>query len=170
MTRNGGAAVAASIATSVRERMLQKTNNAAAMFETRWTMDALYRVAPDLPEAIEDQRSMFYEILVTGEDREIIEHGEAMCRGWAKAIETMEKSGIADDAYHIGTFGEVTVMIGREKTMPPWLREQYGNEVQYLNPREVAAMFMQIRHVEVVKALWPDAEIVAVRDKMMVND
>lgn len=158
-------AVAASIAASVRERMLQKANAAAASFETRWTMDALYRAAPDLHEAIEDQQRMFYESLVTGDDKEIHAHGEAMCRGWEKAIETMEKSGIANDAYHIGQFGDVTVAIGRQKKMPDWFREQFGYDVVWLNPREVAAMFMQYRQAQDVKHLWPDAEIVEVRAK-----
>lgn len=169
MIRNQQAA-AASIAASVRERMLQKVNKAAAMYETRWTMDALYRAAPDLHEAIEDQQSMFHEILVTGDDNEIAEHGDAMCRGWAKAIETMEKSGIANDAYHIGQFGEVTVAIGRQKHMPEFIREQYGEDVVWINPREVAAMYFQIRHVNDVKRLWPDAEIVEVRGKEEVAE
>lgn len=157
--------VIAHIATSTRDRMLQKASEAAALFESRWTMNALLREAPDLHEAIEDQLSMFHESLVTGEDKDIIEHGEAMCRGWAAAIVAMEKSGIAIDALHIGQFGDVTIVVGRQQKAPQWFREQYGDEVVWLTPREVAAMFFQIRHVQEVKRLWPDAEIAEVRSK-----
>ncbi len=165
-TRNPDAqsAAAASIATSVRQRMLNKQSDAAAKFEARFTMNALQREAPDLHEALEDQRGMFHESLVTGTDSEIVDHGEAMCRGWAAAITAMEKSGITDDAIHIGEFGEVVVAIGRQQKAPQWLREQYGEKVTYLTPREVAALYFKIREVDVVKKLWPDAEIVDVRD------
>lgn len=158
-------AVADSIASSVREHMLAKINKAAALFETRWTTDALCRIDPDLNEALEDQIAIFHEALVAGEDEDIIEHGEATCRGWEAAIVAMEKSGIAHDAYHFGQFGEVTVAIGRQHKAPDWFIEQYGGEVVWLNAREVAAMFFQIREVEKVKLLWPDAKIVSVREK-----
>src|SRR3954462_12554443 len=99
---------------------------------------------------------MFHDKLVTAFDEEIVEHGEAMCRGWAAAIIAMEKSGITDDAIHIGHFGECVVAIGRQQKAPEWVREQYGDSVRWLTPREVAALYFQIREIDVVKKLWPD--------------
>src|SRR3954469_8831185 len=98
--------------------MLAKISSPAALFEARFTMNALLQEAPDLHEALEDQRGMFHESLVRGTDNEIVEHGEAMCRGWAAAIIAMEKSGITDDAIHIGHFGECVVAIGRQQKAP----------------------------------------------------
>lgn len=158
-------AIADSIATSVRQRMINKQSQIAATFESRWTLGALLRAAPELHEALADQLGMFHESLVTGSDEDIIKHGDAMCRGWAAAIVAMEKSGIADDAYHIGQFGQTTVAIGRMQKAPEWLREQYGDDVTWLTPREVAAMYMQIESVKRVKELWPGAEIVDIRNK-----
>jgi len=167
--RDAGAAVSVAITSSVRQRMLNKQSDAAAKFEARFTMNALLREAPDLHEALEDQRGMFHESLVTGTDSDIVVHGEAMCRGWAAAITAMEKSGITDDAIHIGEFGEVVVAIGRQQKAPEWVREKYGDEVRWLTPRAVAAMYFQIREVDAVKKLWPDAEIVEVRNKELAK-
>ena len=158
-------AVAAHIATSVRERMLKKTSELAATYEARWTMNALLREAPDLHEALEDQIGMFHDSLSQSDDAEIIEQGEATCRGWLAAIDKMEKSGIADDALHIGQFGDLVVAIGRQQKCPEWLREKYGDELAYLTPREVASIYFAYREAQHVKREWPDAEIVEVRAK-----
>lgn len=147
--------------------MLAKQSEAAAKFEARFTMNALLREAPDLHEALEDQRGMFHESLVTANDQQIAMHGEAMCRGWMAAITAMEKSGITNDAIHIGEFGEVVVAIGRQQKAPEWVREEYGENVTYLTPRECAALYFKIREVDAVKKLWPDAEIVGVRNKRL---
>src|SRR3954463_10017990 len=58
------------IKVSVREYMLNKVNSAALAFESRFTLNALQREAPDLHEAIEDQQSMFYDKLTTAFDEE----------------------------------------------------------------------------------------------------
>lgn len=166
MNTKGQKAVVVAIATSVRQRVLERQSHAAAAFEARFTMNALKCQAPELHEALEDQRGMFHESLVTGTDAEIIKQGEAMCRGWHAAIIAMEKSGIANDAIHIGEFGGVQVAIGRQQKAPPEFREQYGDEVTWLSPREVAALYMQVHCVaHPAKLLWPDAEIIEVRMK-----
>ena len=159
-------AVAAHIATSVRERMLKKTSELAATYEARWTMNALLREAPDLHEALEDQIGMFHDSLATGDDdNEIVEQGEATCRGWMAAVERMEKSGISDDAVHIGEFGDIVIAVGRQQKAPVHLREEYGYELVWLTPREVASIYFAYREAQYVKREWPDAEIVEVREK-----
>jgi len=158
---------AAFIATSVRERMLKKTCEHAALYEARWTMNALLREAPDLHAALEEQIDMFHDSMTTGDDADIIEQGEATCRGWQAAIAKMEQSGIADDAIHIGQFGETVVAVGRQQCAPGWLREQYGAELVWLTPREVAAMWFHYRETHAIKKEWPDAEIIEIREKEM---
>lgn len=164
------APITASIRESVSNRILAKVSSQAALFEARWTMNTLLRESPDLHEALEDQQGMFHESLVTGDDRQIVMHGEATCRGWQAAIIAMEKSGIADDAYHVGVFGHTTVVIGRSKTPPQHLIEQYGEDLVYLNPREVAAIWVKIEQVAEVKRLWPDAEVMDIRSKAEVAE
>lgn len=159
------AAIEASIGQSPRQRMLEKASRAAELFEGRWTLNALLRVDPDLHEALEDQQGRFHESLSTKNDVEIAEQGEAMCRGWAAAIQAMERSGEAQDAIHIGTFGPVVVAIGRQRYAPEWVRDQYGEGIVWLTPREVAALHFRVMEAENVKRLWPDVEIVGVRKK-----
>lgn len=165
MKNSAAQAIAAAIAASLRERMLHKVSTNAALYEARWTMGALLRADSDLHEALEEQIAWFHEALVTGSDNEITMHGEATCRGWAAAIIAMEKSGTADDAYHIGEFGETRVMIGRQQHMPPHLREQYGDEMVWLTPREIAALYTKLELARALKAVWPDGEIVNIRNK-----
>ncbi len=149
--------------------MLKKVTELAAMYESRWTLHALELVDSELHAALTEQVDMFHEQLVTGEDEEIIDHGEAMCRGWRAAIVAMEQSNIADDAYLVGRFGDITIAVGRSAKSSQRVRDVHGENVVWLTPREVAGMFFRIREVEAVKALWPDAEIVNVRLKESDN-
>lgn len=161
----GQKAVADAIERSISQSMLRKEAEWAARFEARWTMDALCRADPGLYEALTDQIGMFHDSLGRHPDQEIVEQGEAACRGWAAAIVAMEKSGIASDAVHIGEFGDVVVAIGRQQSAPAHLIERYGERLAWLRPREVAAMYMHYRHAQAVKAIWPDAEIIGIKDK-----
>ena len=157
--------VAAAIGASVRERMLRKVSETAALFETRWTLASLKRVNANLHEALEDQLAMFHESLVTGEDENIIYYGEGMCRGWWQATIEMEKAGVEDDAYLIGQFGQTVVAIGRQARRPERVRELHGKNVIWVTPREVAALVSKVSLFDEVKALWPDAELIDIREK-----
>lgn len=141
------------------ERMLRQESAAAAVFESRWTMRALRRVDPDLCQAVDEQRALFHEAILTGEDDAIREHGDAMCRGWAAAVLRMEQAGEADDAYMLGQSGGIVVAIGSQRSAAARVRELHGERVIWLTPDEVAAMFGGLQSVAMVKALWPGAEI-----------
>src|SRR6516165_3701534 len=75
---------------------------AALPFETRWTLTALKRVDADIHRRLIDQRGLFDRALVTGTAAEIELHGAALCRGYAVAIQTLERSTEPDDAYMLG--------------------------------------------------------------------
>lgn len=143
--------------------MIGRESAAAAAFESRWTMRALRRVDTDLCQAVEEQRALFHEALLIGENPEITEHGEAMCRGWQAAVVRMEQAGEPDDAYFLGASGGVTVAIGGCRASNARVRELHGDRVVWLTPDEVAAMFAGLQGVALVKALWPDSEITEVR-------
>lgn len=161
--------ISSSIALSVRERMMRKQSEAAALYEARWTLRALRRVDAELCDAIEEQRSMFHEALITGEDEDIIEQGEAMCRGWAAAIRRMEQEQVAEDAGMVG-FDPATgmkVVISGQRAVEQRAKELYGDTVVFLTPDEVAAMFAGLQSVAKVKALWPGAEIVRMSSRVV---
>jgi hypothetical protein len=161
----GNRIIEAQIATSIRERMFKRVCELASLFEARWMMGALAFHASDLHEALEDQIGRFNHALLKGTDAEIVEQGEATCRGWQAAIVAMEESGIADDAYHIGEFGGVIVAIGRQRHAPEHLRKQYGPDLVWLTPRECAALYTKLEVARALKAEWPDGELVDIRGK-----
>jgi hypothetical protein len=143
-------------------QMIGCESAAAAAFESRWTMRALKRVDADLCQAIDEQRALFHEAILTGEDDQIKEHGEAMCRGWQAAVVRMEQAGEPDDSYVLGSSGGVMVAIGSQRSASARVRELHGDRVVWLTPDEIAAMFVGMQTVATVKALWPGAEIVCV--------
>jgi hypothetical protein len=160
-----GKAAAAAAAAAAVSRALSGAAEAERAFEQRWTMAALMVADRDLHEAVCDQRWLLRAAEAAGDPADIIMHSEAMCRGWRAAAAAMKKAGVAGDAVMIGEFGEIVVAIGRSQTAPPYLIERYGERLAYLRPREVAAMYMHYRQAQSVKAIWPDAEIVEVREK-----
>lgn len=145
---------------SLAEQMLASESAAAAVFESRWTMRALRRVDAELCQAVDEQRQLFHEAILTGEDDQIREHGEAMCRGWAAAVRRMEAAAEPDDAYLLGQSGGMTVAIAAQRSAGARVRELHGTRVVFLTPDEVAAMFAGLQDIATVKALWPGAEIV----------
>lgn len=146
-------------ALSLVEQMIRKESAAAAVFESRWTMLALRRVDAELCQAVDEQRELFHEALLLGEDDQIREHGEAMCRGWQAAVARMEQAGEDDDAYLLGQDGGMMVAIAAQRSAAARVRELHGERVVFLTPDEVAAMFAGMQTVAKVKALWPGAEI-----------
>lgn len=140
--------------------MLHKQCEAAALYESRWTVRALRRVDAELCDAIEDQLSMFHESLFRGTDKEITNHGEAMCRGWAAAIARMEHEQEPDDAYMLGQDGGTIVAISDQRSANARVRDLHGDRVMFITPDEVAAMVVGLQDIAKVKALWPGAEII----------
>lgn len=168
MSRSARAALVTgqpAIGASVVQSMIQLVSAAAAAYESRWTMRALKRVDAELCEAVEDQQSMFHESLITGEDQQIMEHGEAMCRGWAAAVTRMEQAKEPDDSYILGFHNGITVAIGSQRSASARVRELHGDRVVWLTPDEVACLFAGLQDVAKVKSLWIDAEIVDIRNK-----
>jgi len=147
---------------SLVEQMIGRESAAAAVFESRWTMRALKRVDAGLHQALDEQRSLFHEAILTGEDDQIREHGDAMCRGWQAAVVRMEQAQEPDDSYVLGMSGGVTVAIGSQRSASARVRELHGDRVVWLTPDEIAAMFAGMQTVATVKALWPGAEITRV--------
>lgn len=147
---------------SIVEQMMRQQSDAVALFESRWTMRALKRVDAGLYKAIEEQRGLFHESLLLGDDEQIKEHGEAMCRGWHAAVVRMEQEQEPDDCYLLGSANGTTIAIAEQRSANQRVRELHGDRVIFLTPDEVAGMFVGLQEVAKVKSLWPGAEIVRV--------
>jgi len=77
--------------TEARREIFHKVFMAEVFFhQHKFTLGMLEQIDPALHEAVTDQYDMFYDAYVFGEEQECILHGEAMVRGWAKAILRLE--------------------------------------------------------------------------------
>lgn len=75
---------------------------AATAFEARWTLAALFRVDPEIHRRMQRQIGLWHTAAKAGEEAEVVAQGEALMRGYRRAVETMEAANEADDAYLIG--------------------------------------------------------------------
>jgi hypothetical protein len=149
----------------LRSQLAASELGSAAAFETRWTLQALQRVDPELHRRLVEQKALWHEALMLGEIPEVDIQFKAMCRGWIAAARRMEAAGEPDDAYMLGQHGGTVVAIGPIRSGLTRTRELQGNRVVWLTPDEVAAMFAGAQSLAMVKELWPDSEVVRIVDK-----
>jgi hypothetical protein len=150
---------------SLVDEIVRAENDAAALFEARWTRRALRRVDPELEQRLGEQRELLSGALASGIDRDIRLHGEAMVRGWHAAIARMATE--PPGAFLIGEdpASGMRVAISDQRASETTVRDLYGDGVIFLTPDEVAAMATTLQQVREVKRLWPGAEIVTVQKK-----
>lgn len=145
--------------------MQRKTSDSAQLLESRWTYATLRRVDPDVARRLHDQRNLFVEACVTGMARDVVDHGEALCRGYAVAVRILEDAGEADDAYQLGhdLVTGLKVAIGAQRAALNRIRQVHGEDVIWLTPDEVARMLAGIetfKTIGAVKKMFPGAEII----------
>ena len=137
---------------------------AALPFEARWTQAALKRVDQDLHRRLLDQRDLFDQALVTGTAQDIELHGAALCRGYAIAIQALERAAEPDNAYMLGqdVRSGFRVAIGQQKAAAQRVREVLGDKVVWVTPDEVATIVAHLeafKPITLIKQLFPGAEI-----------
>ena len=151
--------------------VMRRVSDAAAPFESRWTLSALHRIDPELHDRLLDQMGLYHQALVTGEPDEVEEQSAAMCRGWAAVTSAMETAAVPDDAYLLGFHGGTRVAIGEQKHAIARVRELHGDPVVWITPDEVAALVCRaalvagMETLKAAKTLWPDAEIIRLYPK-----
>jgi hypothetical protein len=148
---------------------------AALPFESRWTWAALKRVDAGIHRRLFDQCGLFDQMLITGTPEEIELHGAALCRGYAVAIQTLERAAEPDDAYLLGQDSRsgFRVAIGQQKAAAQRVRELHGNSVIFVTPDEVAMTIANIdafKPINTVKHLFPGAEVIDVRPHEPAKD
>jgi hypothetical protein len=145
--------------------MQGRASEAAALLESRWTYATLRRRTPDIARRLHEQRNLFAEACVRGRAREIVEHGEALCRGYVLAARVLEEAGEHDDAYLFGVdlVTGLKVAIGAQRAALARIRQVHGEDVVWLTPDEVARIMAGIesfKAIGAVKKMFPGAEIV----------
>ena len=145
--------------------VMRRVSEAAAPFESRWTLRALQRIDPDLHDRLVEQQQLYHEALVTGDSSDVEEQAAAMCRGWAAVARTMEAASVPDDAYLLGFHGGTRIAIGEQKHAMARVRELHGASVIWITPDEVAALVAGLEAIKTAKSLWPDAEIIRLYPK-----
>jgi hypothetical protein len=147
--------------------MLQddKVTVASSAFEARWTMLALKRVDTELYDALQEQQNLYYEATVQGNEDDIKTHAEALVRGYAAAVVTMEQARQPDDAYLIGRHNGMVVVISGQKAVQTKLVEltTTGERAVLMSPDEVALLLGSMRGltaIAAIKQLFPGAEVI----------
>jgi hypothetical protein len=97
-----------------------------------------------------------------------------MCRGYVKAVQTMDSAAEPDDAYQLGQDPRTgfRVAIGEQKASAERVRELHGDTVIWTTPDEVAAILAGIegfRPIAAIKRLFPGAEVLDVRPDELVK-
>jgi hypothetical protein len=133
--------------------------DAASAFESRWTLNALRRVDPELHARFLEQEHLWDAALVTGTDAEIEEQTAAMCRGWAKVTARMQAE--PDDAYLLGMASNgLKVAISNQRAAMARVRELHGEHVCFLTPDECATMLAAQQELARIKGAFPGAEVI----------
>ena len=140
--------------------VMRRVSEAAAPFESRWTLRALQRFDTDLHDRLVDQQQLYHQALIMGGANDVEEQSAAMCRGWAAVTRVMEAGAIPDDAYLLGDHAGTRVAIGEQTHAIARVRDLYGARVIWITPDEVAALVAGLEAFKTAKALWPDAETI----------
>ena len=105
---------------------------ASLPFEADWTWRALRNADPDLAQRLREQIDYFDEMCVLGTPRDIAEHGAATVRGYAAAVELMQRVKAKEERVSLAKQGPnlqelVAKHGGYDKiTEPAW--EQFERE------------------------------------------
>lgn len=153
-------------------QLLRKVNEAAKVFESRWTMGALARLDPALAKSLHEQIQLYQQAAVTGTMADLTEHAGGLARGYRYCAAKLEDAGVEDDAYLIGVDSATgcRVAIGDRRASAERVAEMHGNRVVWLNPDEVARLWASIEgltKIEPLKEFFPGAEIVDVRKPLV---
>lgn len=142
--------------------------SAESAFRSRWRLGTLERLDPELHGLLVEQIDLFNMSLVTGTDSEARDHAAAMVRGWRAACAALEAPLQADDAYLVG-FDPNTgtrVVVAEQVTSAARVQALAGERVVLVTPDEVARMVAGMAIVAEAKMLFPDAEVMAVRQDL----
>jgi hypothetical protein len=118
---------------------------AASAYEVRWSWLALHRVSPVIAEKLDRQRDLYNAAKASGSISELRDQGEALIRGYRKAVQVMEEEREPEDNYLVGQDPATgwRIVIGHNPA-----QAQLGGEAEgcaWFTPDEIAALFAESR-------------------------
>lgn len=135
--------------------------DAAVAYEARWTLAALHRVDADIHARLRRQIDLWREASCRGSEYEIVAQGEALVRGYRRAVEVMTENGESDGAYLIGrdAGSGLTVAIGHSTASAGRVAALYPDAV-FWTVDEVTAVLSEseaFQRVSAIKRAFPGA-------------
>lgn len=151
------------------EEMAAAVSRAAEAFEGRWSRLALRRVNSDLDDRLNRQIALWYEARRAGDPDHVLNRGQGMLRGYAKCAEAMEEADAPDDAYSFGQARDGRVVSFGPVAAAQRVAERFpGQSIPHFTFDEAAELLLELSLVSAVKAAWPGAEVVEVREREAV--
>lgn len=142
--------------------LMQMVALAEAAFRSRWRLQTLARVDPDLHNLLIEQMGLYDSAMVRGSDEDARTQADAMVRGWRAAVSALESPLRSDDAYLVGFDGQtgIAVVIAEQAGSVARCQVRDGQKVITVTPDEVAKIVAGLSVVMEAKGLFPDAEVV----------
>jgi hypothetical protein len=140
----------------------------ALAFESRWSLAALARAEPGLHLRLMEAREGERRARESGDEDEMLRWGEVLCRGYRKCADVMAAVGQPEDAYLIGRDPQTGTKIAIGCVPSAQRVAELHPGMPHYTPDEIATMLANMRGanaVSAVKALFPGAEIVEVRER-----
>lgn len=134
---------------------------AACAYEARWTLAALHRVDPDIHARMRRQTELWLEAARRGTEDEIVTQGEALVRGYRRAVEVMSAAGESDDSYWIGRdeASGLVIAIGHQVAAADRVVALHP-DAAFFTPDELAGLLNSLdgfRAIAEMKRLFPGA-------------
>jgi hypothetical protein len=143
-------------------QLLAQVAPAETAFRSRWRLQSLQRIDPELHGLLVEQIQLYERSLVTGSDEEAQDQAAAMIRGWRAACAAMESPLQSDDAYLTGWDHNTNtiVVIAKCRESGPRAERVLGQKVVTITPDEVAKVIAGLNIIAEAKSLFPDAEVI----------
>lgn len=148
---------------SLVSELLATVAPAETAFRSRWRLQSLRRIDPELHRLLTEQIDLYDKALITGTDDEARDQAAAMIRGWRAACSAMESPLLPDDAYLTGWDHNTNtiVVIAQCQASGPRAERVLGQKVVTVTPDEVAKMIAGLNIIREAKSLFPDAEVIS---------
>lgn len=152
----------AAVTPTLVANLLAMVAPAETAFRSRWRLQSLRRIDPELHALLVEQIGLYERSLVTGSDDDAQDQAAAMVRGWRAACAAMESPLQPDDAYLTGWDHNTNtiVVIAKCQASGPRAERVLGQKVVTITPDEVAKVIAGLNIIAEAKSLFPDAEVI----------
>lgn len=146
--------------------MAEAVSKAAQAFEGRWTKLALRRENPDLADRLNRQQWLWDTARRDGDADEVLKRGQGMLRGYAACTAIMAAVEAPEDAYDFGQASDGRLVSFGPAAAAQRIAERFpGQMIPHYTLDEAAEILLAVKTVSTVKAVFPGAEVVAIRKR-----